>query len=838
MVKVAANNIPLSQLFPKPGERVRVNCCGNPDCTNFGVSPDFSRDPIVGRNAPARREAERRASNAFAAGLGAYTSSGASTSAEDQRTTRAFEYANDPITWSDQRTVRCQAALSNGPCNSGFTVLNDQCLEEELDRLVSQNGVLDGPACGACGRRYLDALDEFVLNGRHQKVVKPAKHDGEGSSSSNTECTNARGQTNQPKKQTFGLRVIHRPCRGKPGARFTVSLPHERQRRSFDNLLILRLIMNSAGILDICRAVGGQGSNSRCGVARVYDRIYWLEATLLAYERAQLDRWRERVNASGERPARRISHDDIVLGVNWQSDTDRRITPLNVSVSADADSGYVFRADADFDPRVDPVSLFNKLYLDKNGQPINLRGDYTYKTGETFTAPLFHFQRSSGRLDEHAFFAACLNQIGVFRETKLRRMVGSSKGAKKQARADLDAQLAADMALIEKIYYEWFDLKKIERTFRASFSGVTVRQIYAKGAHLMALRDMLPPGDVCLITEQEGTLTRLVPHVFCDAITADAFTWLVVGFDKTAIKPVIETRTKEFRKELKEYRDVCVKAGVYDADEPHKRVLRDFVADRMEAVVGRDRLGAPTRFPLTIFHGGTFPQVWVRSPVQSSGETNKTVGFPILNREARQMLKGRCFDDPIPERELRERLAPEVLRATLQPASTFMNALRQRLSPAARAGTGGARSGGSYVQGAVFNPRVLIALVNIHRIHYNFFETRPYVEASKLDRELERVSAGASNVRVPGSDNTIAVHKRRRRRPRMLTPAMRLGVQEIPAEGETWAASNLTRVLHRPWLLHETPLWDKFEDKHLDKRLAAPVAAARATRRCRSPKAS
>jgi hypothetical protein len=90
-----------------------------------------------------------------------------------------------------------------------------------------------------------------------------------------------------------------------------------------------------------------------------------------------------------------------------------------------------------------------------------------------------------------------------------------------------------------------------------------------------------------------------------------------------------------------------------------------------------------------------YPQVWVHSPIQSSGETNKFVGTPIVRGDMRQHLKRLRFDAQITDPALRRFVGEEVWRATLQPASTFMNSLRERLSPAARAASGGARNGGS-----------------------------------------------------------------------------------------------------------------------------------------------
>lgn len=75
-----------------------------------------------------------------------------------------------------------------------------------------------------------------------------------------------------------------------------------------------------------------------------YARIFWLERTLLAYERAPLAEWRKRVKRQRVKDGKpyvhtRIAHDDVSIGVNWETRADRRITQLNCSVSADIRSG-------------------------------------------------------------------------------------------------------------------------------------------------------------------------------------------------------------------------------------------------------------------------------------------------------------------------------------------------------------------------------------------------------------------------------------------------------------------------------------------------------------------
>jgi hypothetical protein len=138
------------------------------------------------------------------------------------------------------------------------------------------------------------------------------------------------------------------------------------------------------------------------------------------------------------------------------------------------------------------------------------------------------------------------------------------------------------------------------------------------------------------------------------------------------------------------------------------------------------------------------PKLWVSSPIQASGETNKVVGFPIVRANLRARLKALPFDQNISDPELRLRVARRVERATLQPVSTFINALRERISMAKRAGGRSARNNPSFVNGTSFSPRVLIAILNIFRVHYNWFEARPYVSPLTEETNVEDVAPGVA----------------------------------------------------------------------------------------------
>lgn len=84
-----------------------------------------------------------------------------------------------------------------------------------------------------------------------------------------------------------------------------------------------------------------------------------------------LRRWRKKVEKCGKPVEHRLSHDDSVVLVNWETASDRRNTHLNCAVTADDDSGGVCRIDVDFDPSVTPLDLFNQTYLDESGEPTN-----------------------------------------------------------------------------------------------------------------------------------------------------------------------------------------------------------------------------------------------------------------------------------------------------------------------------------------------------------------------------------------------------------------------------------------------------------------------------------
>ncbi|WP_291734429.1 hypothetical protein [Leisingera sp. F5] len=346
--------------------------------------------------------------------------------------------------------------------------------------------------------------------------------------------------------------------------------------------------------------------------------------------------------------------------------------------------------DVDFDPRVKPLDLFNNTYTGGQGNPQNLFQSYP---GSKFgSAPKFSWQRPTGRLHEPQFFAACINELDAFRVRAQRRMPKKLK-ADAKARNDLTVRLNGMKEDIRVIAEDWFGFPADTDAERGSFGGMTTNDFYAKAAHFVLLKEMLPKGRIVLTTEQVAMLPNILPHVFEEEILADRFVWLAMKFKEKTTKPEKLGKVKVYKKSRRQFHNDGMYAGRFSPETDARTVTEAYIADHMAPAMRGTR-----PYPGSNYQIPTFPKLWISAPTQASGELDKVVGFPILPGHLRQKVKNIPFDGPL-DTDIREELAPWVYKATLQPASTFMNSLRERLSLADRAGSGGARIGGSYVQG-------------------------------------------------------------------------------------------------------------------------------------------
>jgi hypothetical protein len=247
---LAAFNFKISQLCPGAGEH-KLYTCGNPDCVSFGAALTEGADRgAEGLGRPPELTPEQL--DVFENhGPGANKLSGADK--EHRRVSRVFDYQDEPHAWIDQRTIRCKGLLQGDTiCNSGFSILSQDHLDGEISRRRNHNGVLDGPTCGSCGTRFLACPDKLTMKGTHQRAT-----DSKAKPISSTGAPKA-------------VRVLHRPCKGKKGARITISLPHEKQKTTKDNLRILNALLNSAGILDVQWMLGTAPTGRKIGMGRIY----------------------------------------------------------------------------------------------------------------------------------------------------------------------------------------------------------------------------------------------------------------------------------------------------------------------------------------------------------------------------------------------------------------------------------------------------------------------------------------------------------------------------------------------------------------------------------------
>jgi hypothetical protein len=221
-----------------------------------------------------------------------------------------LEHGGDPHAWRDGRIVICRAARGCAECGVQFFVLPDEHLDGETRRLDGRNGILDGPQCGACVRAYFAAPYEFAMNGANGKAA---------------------GRAGGPDR-AMGVRLIHKSSRGRKVHRVVRAPPPEGvEQEPRDGPTLRQRRGRRRSQSGPHPGAGREPSRS----TTIHDCIFWLERVLLACERAQLKAWRDGIAGRGEERHTRIVHDDVVLGVIWETSADRRITALNCAFGAD-----------------------------------------------------------------------------------------------------------------------------------------------------------------------------------------------------------------------------------------------------------------------------------------------------------------------------------------------------------------------------------------------------------------------------------------------------------------------------------------------------------------------
>ncbi|WP_291733189.1 hypothetical protein [Leisingera sp. F5] len=150
---------------------------------------------------------------------------------------------------------------------------------------------------------------------------------------------------------------------------------------------------------------------------------------------------------------------------------------------------------------------------------------------------------------------------------------------------------------MDEIRNEYFAFEETNRDFRGSFNGIMVKRTCTKAAHLACLRDMLPSGKITLAGEQDGTMTRVVPHVFRDMINEDLFEWFVITFGKNAATNTANSRIEAYEEKLAAFKEQAA-LNSQEIQEDHK-LLSLFCAQEMRVAIGADLRGSPGPFPIS-----------------------------------------------------------------------------------------------------------------------------------------------------------------------------------------------------------------------------------------------
>lgn len=782
-------NVHLHEALPPDLGGFSLNTCGNPDCENFGALPG---------KLPHHRPRQQLDVGDLVVQPAKYVLKGTSSGSDDggDRAGDDTEQGGDDgapesrveaVGKKVERTPFKLHHLECGVCGSRQSLQSNVAFHEEVLRLLGEaERVASGPICPACDARYMDPerQHEFKINGMNGKGVRLMHV-----------CKDDLGQQRRP-------------------TRFTYTPAHRKQNRPQENLEILQKLINRSGFNGILRAMS-TGRARALGVSRLYDRVFWLEKQLLAYERAQWIEFRSRTENAPFKE-HRLAFDTADISVNWETSEDRRNTIIKCNVTADVESGFILRADAAFDGDIDPVRFFIEHVGPKSG---NRLCGVVMRGRKQRRYPLRHYQRPTARFDERLFYPAALHHVAQFMERVVDRM---DDPARKRRLLDEGRRL---YRTIRRTYVDYYGIGLIDRKTRAPFMGAVVSYNIALAAHLEAVRQLLQPAKITLYTDANTTAVRYVPHVFREEIRRDWFTWAAVYLVQKNLS--LQKRQQLVSENRKLYREWFESRGF---NGPFSSYKREFVMDFMTS----------TASPHNAFDSAQLRRSpWVNSPLSTMYEPSKIVGVLIPPRRLRQTFKdasstreamtvndGMSAHEKMVAVNARRSVAEIVEAATLQPVDAFFNSLRSRLSHTERAAPGAGRSSGTYIRGNLFNPRVLVALLNIYRVSYNFFELRPYEKGpiESMDGDRTAKKPRARRHRVAWSDEMVEVTATPRRLPVKLSPAMRYGIHERPGPEER-PKVDLVSILSTPWEVYGTPLFDKLTNRRTDlrKRRAAAI---------------
>jgi transposase-like protein len=357
-------------------------------------------------------------------------------------------------------------------CNRHAKILSNEALVLEIDRLVGRNGASPSASCPVrdCPNHQRPPDDHPEGYYRHGRTAAG--------------------------RQRFRCRLCGSTCTPAGGGRA--------QLRSEINPTLLRLAVNGVSIRGMSRILG-------VPMRTVYRHLEFLQRRLLAFEAAKL--LKLRTVAKHERRHLALCTDAQDQMVNWWS-RDRRPVQTTCICTAENMSGYIFRADVNFDPGTGPASRhFEQLV--RSGE---LKGPGGLGR--------------SARYEMRAFLEAAI--------WGLQRELAASPTPERAL--ELDRLIAAARLLLPGA----LPGPKVQGN---PPEGVMVSRFYTAAAHFAALDALLPPDAYLHVTTDfdkslhGGALVGLAERLRRERVDLT-----LVRFEKGLSVPKREARIAGFRK--------------------------------------------------------------------------------------------------------------------------------------------------------------------------------------------------------------------------------------------------------------------------------------------------
>lgn len=416
-------------------------------------------------------------------------------------------------------------------CGRTFALYSNAALRKEIDRLSSVNTGLTGRGCpnnqcANAARSVESAPGEYFRHGR----------------------TTAGQQ-----------RLRCRRCR----RTFVPGGVRPASKRDEITKPIARAFVNRAPIRGICRTFGASPN-------QVYERLRYIHARMVRFEAAKIQKLEALKRHRRIRLALATDAQDQL--VNWWS-RDRR-SPVQLSAIATADnlSGFIFRTDINFDPRIGDAGRHFEELLSANdfNAPGGLGLHHAYEREPFLEAAVWCLERDIGEGPPQPRLS----------ELKTAQAAAQQMMTKAPTLADIQGSPA---------------------------EGVIIKRIYTAIAHFTALDAMLPPeARLHLMTDPDHSLVAAALIAMGERINDLRVDFTFVNFAKELSQTQKERRVAAYRRALASFAAQAGGSG------------RDGVAER-EAFIAANASKKNSRI-------SGLPADVYSVPIQSFYEPDKEVG--------------------------------------------------------------------------------------------------------------------------------------------------------------------------------------------------------------------